>query len=102
MKTILAALIVLSLAVAAGAQAHPAIPDVDRIRLAEAFRLSDAAGNRVWDHWDTAPFAILLVTPEWEFLIRHPKPGADFSPIGYDKLTSEDHTPQLQPLTNLL
>ena len=50
----------------------------DRIRLAEAFRLADAIGNEVWPGWSSAPFAVLLVTPEQEFLIRHPAPSPDF------------------------
>ena len=33
---------------------------------------------------DKAPFAVLLVTPEYEFLIRHPRPSQDFTLIGYD------------------
>jgi hypothetical protein len=64
----------------------PGVPEVDRIRLAEAFRLGDALGNRVWQDWDKAPFAVLLVTPEYEFLVRHPKPSKDFTLIGYDSL----------------
>lgn len=68
------------------AQDRPSIPDVDRIRLAEAFRLGEAVGNRVWKAWDRAPFAVLLVTPENEYLIRHPRPSNDFTLIGYDSL----------------
>src|SRR5260370_29548884 len=68
------------------AQEAPALPDDDRIRIAEAFRLADAVGNRVWPGWDKAPFAVLLVTPEYEFLVRHPKPSADFTSLGEDKV----------------
>ncbi|MBA2339855.1 MAG: hypothetical protein H0V88_05640 [Pyrinomonadaceae bacterium] len=64
---------------------NPALTKVDRIRLAEAFRIGDELGDRVWKHWRNAPFAVLLVTPEYEFLIRHPQPSADFSPLGYDR-----------------
>ena len=42
----------------------PAIPEIDRIRLAEAFRIGETLGNKVWKDWDKAPFAVLLVTPE--------------------------------------
>ncbi|MEN3332008.1 MAG: hypothetical protein V7641_1373 [Blastocatellia bacterium] len=83
-------LLVLALAQAAMAQARPAIPEIDRIRLAEAFRLGDALGNRLWKDWHKAPFAILLVTPEQEFLMRHPKASADFTLMGYDKLLKSD------------
>ncbi|MCM3873291.1 MAG: hypothetical protein ND895_21625 [Pyrinomonadaceae bacterium] len=68
------------------AQEKPAIPDVDRTRLAEAFRIGDRLGNRVWSNWDQAPFAVLLITPEYEFLIRHPRPSADFTLVGKDPL----------------
>ncbi|MGA9994135.1 MAG: hypothetical protein WBP93_01920 [Pyrinomonadaceae bacterium] len=68
------------------AQERPAVSEVDRVRLAEAFRIGDALGNRVWKEWDKAPFAVLLVTPDVEFLIRHPKPSADFALVGYDSL----------------
>jgi hypothetical protein len=60
------------------------LPDTDRIRLAEAFRLAEALGNRVWPGWDKAPFAVLLITPEHEFLVRHPRPSSDFTLIGDD------------------
>ena len=68
------------------AQDKPAITTVDRIRLAEAFSLADSVGNRVWNNWKAAPFAVLLVTADHEFLMRHPAPSADFSPLGYDSL----------------
>src|ERR1700738_413664 len=47
----------------------PSIPAIDRIRLAEAFRLADEIGDHVWPNWSKAPFAVLLVTPDYEFLI---------------------------------
>lgn len=68
----------------------PIVPEIDRIRLAEAFRLSESLGNRVWSDWDKAPFAVLLVTAENEFLIRHPRPSKDFTLIGYDALLKSD------------
>lgn len=67
----------------------PVLPEVDRVRLAEAFRLADELGNRVWPGWDKAPFAVLLVTPEHEFLVRHPKPTGDFTLIGEDALLKQ-------------
>ena len=62
----------------------------DRIRIAEAFRLAAAVGDRIWPAWTSAPFAILLVTPEHEFLLRHPQPSADFTRLGYDSLLQTD------------
>jgi hypothetical protein len=52
------------------------------VRIAEAFRLADALGNGVWPAWDKAPFAVLVVTPEHEFLSRHPRPSDDFTLFG--------------------
>lgn len=80
------AFISLLLAQSISVQQKPSVPDVDRIRIAEAFRIGQTLGNRVWKDWDKAPFAVLLVTPETEFLIRHPKPSKDFTSIGYDSL----------------
>jgi hypothetical protein len=67
------------------AQVATLAPD-DRTRIAEAFRLADAVGDRIWPAWTSAPFAVLLVTPEREFLLRHPKPSPDFTRLGYDSL----------------
>lgn len=60
------------------------------MRIAEAFRIGEAIGGRVWKDWDKAPFAVLLVTPEHEFLIRHPRPSEDFLPVGRDPLLRGD------------
>jgi hypothetical protein len=71
-------------------QDKPALREVDRVRLAEAFRLSDQLSDQLWPGWSKAPLAVLLVTPDKEFLIRHPQPSKDFTSIGYDqKLKSE-------------
>jgi hypothetical protein len=76
-------------AVRTGTSTAPVIaalaPD-DRIRIAEAFRLADAIGDSLWSGWTSAPFAVLLVTPQREFLVRHPRPSADFTAVGYDSL----------------
>lgn len=64
----------------------PQIPLPDRIRLAEAFRLADMLGDEVWKGWSKAPFAVVLVTPEYEFLMRHPSPPKEFSELGSDSL----------------
>ena len=70
----------------------PTLSATDRTRLAEAFLLGDLLGDRIWPRWSKAPFAVLLVTPEHEFLIRHPQPSADFANLGYDaKLQSDVH-----------
>lgn len=72
------------------AQDLPAMARADRVRLAEAFRLASAVGDRLWPGWERAPFAVLLVTPEHEYLVRHPAPSGDFARIGYDSLLGSD------------
>jgi hypothetical protein len=67
-------------------QGHPQLSTTDRVRLAEAFRLGDKLGNQLWVDWNKTTFAVLLVTPEHEFLIRHPKPSSDFVLLNYDPL----------------
>jgi hypothetical protein len=62
----------------------PAIPQADQVRLAEAVRLADALGDQLWPGWSRAPFAVLLVTPDREFLVRHPSPAPDFASAGTD------------------
>lgn len=84
-------------------QEKPALREVDRTRLAEAFRLSDQLGDDIWAGWSKAPLAVLLVTPDKEFLIRHPQPSKDFTSIGYDtKLKSEVYYRDRKFATNLL
>jgi hypothetical protein len=67
-------------------QPKPGVPQQDRVRLAEAFQKGEKLGEKLWKGWSEAPFAVLLVTPENEFLIRHPKPSDDFAPVGFDSL----------------
>lgn len=65
---------------------HPAMSIDDRTRIAEAFRVALELQEDLWEGWNEVPFALLLVTPEQEFLIRHPSPSSDFTAIGYDSL----------------
>jgi len=84
-------------------QHQPQLSITDRVRLAEAFRLGDKLGDRLWAGWHQAPFAVLLVTPELEFLLRHPKPSPDFVLLNYDPLLQSKvyYRPRTQP-QNLL
>jgi hypothetical protein len=78
-------------AAAAGAQSEaPRIAAADRVRLAEARRLIAAVADSVWAGWGAAPSALLLVTPEREFLLWHPRPSAEFERIGHDSLLASD------------
>ncbi len=96
------ALVLLS-AAAALAEVRPQLRTDDRVRLAEAFRMGDQLGERVWKGWSKAPFAVLLVTPDYEFLVRHPQPSDDFERLGYDALLkAEVHFRKRVFQTNLL
>ncbi|HKY42952.1 MAG TPA: hypothetical protein VJM50_07635, partial [Pyrinomonadaceae bacterium] len=68
----------------------PVMRRVDRSRIAEAFRLSEKLGDELWSGWSKAPFAVLLVTRDKEFLIRHPRPSEDFTSLGYDAVLKSD------------
>jgi len=87
---IIATLALLLIFHSASARNNVSISELDRTRLAEAFRVSDKFGDQIWPGWSKAPFAVLLVTPEYEFLIRHPKPSPDFINLGYDRLLKSD------------
>ena len=60
----------------------PALATADRVALTEAMRLVELVGDSLWPGWSEVPFAVLLVTPEAEFLIGHPRPTLDFAPAG--------------------
>ena len=77
---------VLFLSLAGFPQGSPVISQQDRIRLQEAFHLADEVDDKIWKGWKNTPFAVLLVTTEYEFLIRHPEPSADFVLVGKDEL----------------
>jgi hypothetical protein len=64
----------------------PQLAMADRVRLAEAFRLNDQLGDKVWPGWRKTPFAVLLLTNDVEFLLGHPQPPADFTAAGDDAL----------------
>lgn len=72
------------------AQDKPSLREIDRIRLAEAFRLNESISDKLWKNWSKVPFAVILVTPENEFLIRHPNPSKDFAPLGYDSVLKSE------------
>lgn len=83
MKRLLAIAFVLVLCARTG-WPNTSVPPIDRIRLAEAFKIGETLGDLLWPNWTKAPFAVMLVTPETEFLIRHPRPPQDFAKGDYD------------------
>ena len=89
-KITLIFVLLLSFSQTISAQEKTSLPEIDRIRIAEAFRIGEKIGEKVWKGWSNAPWALLLVTPKDEFLIRHQKPSSDFRLIGYDSLLKSD------------
>jgi hypothetical protein len=69
-------------------QGRPRLPDRDRVRLAEALRLTDSLRDRLWPTWGKATLSALLVSDSAEFLIGAARPPAEFTPVGYDSLLS--------------
>ncbi len=72
------------------ANGRPAIPAIDRIRIAEAFTIGERLQNYLWQDWEKAPFSLLFITDDHEFLIRHPKPTEEFQSLGYDTMLKSE------------
>ena len=69
------------------------IPEIryeDKIRVKEAVSISKLYGEKIWKGWDSAPFAILLVTDENEYLINHPAPSEEFTLAYFDSILNTD------------
>ncbi|WP_436515407.1 hypothetical protein [Ekhidna sp. To15] len=62
------------------------IRTADKVRIKEAKRISNQFGDSIWKDFSEAPFAILLVMDDYEYLIEHSSPPGDFEEIGYDTL----------------
>lgn len=48
------------------------------------FNLAEAVQDSIWPGWSKAPFALLLVTQDYEYLLRHPHATHNFDTLGYD------------------
>jgi hypothetical protein len=68
----------------------PGIPEADRVRLAEAYRLAAAIGDSIWPGWSGVPFATVLVSGEHEYFVRHPNPPSGTTPLGRDAMLGSD------------
>jgi hypothetical protein len=80
--------VALFLVIVASAWAAPTtkLSDYDKVRLREAFRLSDSLGNKLWPGWSEIPFPVLLITEKAEFLVHHTTPDSSFKE-SYDEPT---------------
>jgi hypothetical protein len=86
-KTTLGAILALTSIIFWGFQIlkpKPDLPQEDRIRIAEAFRLADSVQDKIWKNWSKAPFGLMLITNEYEYLIGHPHATNNFDTIGFD------------------
>jgi hypothetical protein len=63
---------------------------VDCVRLLEARRIASQLADVVWPGWGTAPFNVLLIEGEREFLLWHPLPPAGFTRVGRDERLDTD------------
>lgn len=67
------------------ADPEPVMNTTDKERLVEALRLCQEVGPKLWEGWNEAPYALLLVTDSFEYLIHHSNPSDDFEHLGYDE-----------------
>ncbi len=51
----------------------------------EVYRLASTVQDDIWHEWSKAPFALLLVRPDHEFLVHHPHATNNFDTAGFDK-----------------
>ncbi len=57
----------------------------DRVLLSETFRLSTELGEEIWPGWGVAPWEVLLVGDEHEYLVNSPRQPEGFVELGRDK-----------------
>jgi hypothetical protein len=84
----------LALPVALVAQAPgprpPALPEADRARLAESYRLAAAVADSLWPGWGAVPFEVVLVTADHEYLVRPARTPRDFQSLGLDSMLGSE------------
>ncbi len=71
------------------AQAPPRVPEIDRVRIQEAFRLGAQLGDSIWPNWHLSRWSMILVLPDNQFLIGQPNAPADYTPVPGDTLLGE-------------
>ena len=81
MKRRIAASLVLVLAGVRATAAPPGISPNDRVGLEEALALVQSVGERVWPGWDAAPFDLLLVDGDAEYLAHSSQRPDGFSAV---------------------
>ncbi len=82
---------------------QPKLRKEDQIRIGEARRIAESLGENVWPGWKRAPFSLILVTQEYEYLMFHENPSDDFKRLSYDPvLGTQISVRPRQYQTNLL
>lgn len=66
----------------------PSVRIEDKIRIKEAISIRDHLGENIWKGISKVPFALVLVTKEYEYLFYHPNPSSDFSFLEKDTITN--------------
>ena len=61
----------------------------DKIRISEAFRLGDELGDGLWQNWSKAPFGLMLVADDYEYLLRHPHATHNFDTLKVDEVLKQ-------------
>ncbi len=73
-------------ALAVPANAEPGLTSADRILLSETFRLAAELGEEIWPGWGVAPWEVLLVGEDHEYLVNSPRRPEGFAELGRDEL----------------
>jgi hypothetical protein len=71
-------------------QSTAQLSEPDRVRLAEAFRVAERVRAEVWSGWERTPMAVLLVTDSIEYLVGHPRPTSEFTPLAPDSVLGRE------------
>ena len=66
--------------------AAPGLTDADRVLLSETFRLAAELREEIWPGWGVAPFEVLLVGDEYEYLVNSPRRPEGFEDLGPDEM----------------
>ena len=64
----------------------PSLPEPERLLLAEAFRLTTELAEEIWPGWGVAPWEVLLVGEEHEYLVNSPRRPEGFAELARDEL----------------
>lgn len=64
----------------------PDFRNEDKIRIVEANKIFNESANSIWSNWDKAPFTMIFITDDNEYLMNISNPPEDFKNIGYDSI----------------